>query len=369
MATYQSGFVKQGRQGYFYIKNTETGGFENDCTRYLKHKAKQNRSINTVKRIARILPFYMNFLSERDLTLKDVANLKFLEQDEHFLDFLSYVKTGAHTGRYKEVKNNTANSYLETVFGLYQFLEKDGTIPYLKVLSERSYSYTTAEGRRANASGITYDGYLKSNESRGRCATKDQVKMILQNVTNNRDRLIIMIMIDTGMRIGETLGIRYTHDIDYEKQAIIVRYRTDNENGDYAKYAEERRIKVSPATFSLINVYLSEQIDVLENTDYLFVVLHGKTKGSPLSESAFYSSLCSIGKKCGFTVTNHMLRHFFANERRKAGWMLPEISKTLGHKHLQTTEHYLDVEDEELRDAQEKYFKENIESIPISDFL
>ena len=39
-----------------------------------------------------------------------------------------------------------------------------------------------------------------------------------------------------------------------------------------------------------------------------------------------------------------MLRHYFANERRKSGWDLPLISKALGHKHISTTESYLNLE-------------------------
>ena len=66
---YTSGSVKKGRRTYYYIKNTETGQIESQCTKYLKHKVMQNRAANTVIRIAGILPFYMDFLADRDLTL------------------------------------------------------------------------------------------------------------------------------------------------------------------------------------------------------------------------------------------------------------------------------------------------------------
>lgn len=54
---YTSGSVKKGRRTYYYIKNTETGQIESQCTKYLKHKVLQNRAANTVIRIAGILPF------------------------------------------------------------------------------------------------------------------------------------------------------------------------------------------------------------------------------------------------------------------------------------------------------------------------
>lgn len=121
MAKYISGFAKKGTTTYYFVKDAVTGKLDTDCTRYLKHKVRQNRANNTIKRIAYILPFYMNFLSDKGLTLRAVSDLKFSEQSEHFSDFLMAVKKGAHTGSMKEVKNNTANSYLQAVFGLYDF--------------------------------------------------------------------------------------------------------------------------------------------------------------------------------------------------------------------------------------------------------
>lgn len=97
-------------------------------------------------------------------------------------------------------------------------------------------------------------------------------------------------------------------------------------------------MRISDKTFLLLNVYLSENAALFEKTDYLFIVLVGKTKGRPLSANTFYSSLQTIGKHAGIHVTNHMLRHYFAEERRKANWEILTISKSLGHKNLATTE-------------------------------
>ena len=366
---YIQGSVKKGRKTYFFIKDTVTGQIDTQCTRYLKHKVMQNRSLNTVLRIARILPFYMDFLADRSLTLNAVASMKFAEQSEHFYEFLMYIKGGAHTGSYKEVKNNTANSYLQAVFGLYGFLHRNGELPFLSVLDDRNFSYVTTVGTTVSSSFLTYDGYLKKNEHTARVATKEDVQKILAACNNNRDKLLIMLMEETGLRIGEALGIRYTEDIDFEKRRIFVRYRDENANRAYAKNAEERYMKISDATFSLLNVYLSENAELFEKTDYLFIVLHGKTRGKPLSANTFYSSLETIGKHCGVHVTNHMLRHYFADERRKANWAIVEISKALGHKNIATTENYLHVSPREIEDAQDIYLKKATEGVNISDFL
>lgn len=366
---YISGHVKKGRKTYYYVKDTQTGAFEKSCTKYLKHKILQNRSLNTVNRIAYTLPYYMNFLSERELTMMDVANMKFTDQSEHFYDFLMYVKNGVHTGTYREVKNNTANSYLQAVFGLYNFLHRCGELPYLNVLDDRNFSYVSPVGTNVSATYTAYDGYLRSNEHQSRVATKEDIELILFACQNNRDRLLISLMEETGLRIGEALGIKYTEDIDFNHKRIFVRYRTDNQNHAYAKNAEERYMRISDKTFLLLNVYLSENAALFEKTDYLFIVLVGKTKGRPLSANTFYSSLQTIGKHAGIHVTNHMLRHYFAEERRKANWEILTISKSLGHKNLATTENYLHTTAQEVEDAQDLCLKSESTKINVSDFL
>ena len=71
-----------------------------------------------------------------------------------------------------------------------------------------------------------------------------------------------MIMEETGLRIGEALGIKYTEDIDFEKKRIFVRYRDANANRAFAKNAEERFMKISDATFSLINTAYASAITI-----------------------------------------------------------------------------------------------------------
>ena len=64
-----------------------------------------------------------------------------------------------------------------------------------------------------------------------------------------------------------------------------------------------------------------------------------------------------------------MLRHYFANERRKAGWDILLISKALGHAKIETTENYLHIEDEELEAASDAYFEKSAAKPDISQLL
>ncbi len=366
---YIFGKAKKGNTTYFFVKDAVADKIEPYCTRYLKHKTMQNRSVNTVRRIALCLSYYMNFLDSRQATFKSVASSKYAEQATHFSDYLQYIKGGCHTEALRPVSNNTANCYLQAVFGLYEFLARNETLPFLKVLSWSNYNYASSNGGYHTFSYKSFDGYLVSDEHKSRCATEEDIKTILNACTCLRDKLLILIMEETGLRIGEALGIKYSEDIDYKNHRIHVRYRRDNLNKAFAKYAEERYMRISDSTFDALNLYLAENADLLENTDYLFIVLNGPTAGRPLTASTFYSALATISKNTGLTVTNHMLRHYFADERRKANWSITEISKSLGHRNIATTEKYLHVTNDETEEAQKRYLNSVTPQINISDFL
>lgn len=78
MAKYISGSAKKGTTTYYFVKDAVTGKLDTDCTRYLKHKVRQNRANNTIKRIAYILPFYMNYLCR----LVEKAQEQYLAKNE-----------------------------------------------------------------------------------------------------------------------------------------------------------------------------------------------------------------------------------------------------------------------------------------------
>lgn len=76
---------------------------------------------------------------------------------------------------------------------------------------------------------------------------------------------MIMLLAETGYRIGEILGVDYTKDIDYENHSVRVYFRDDNENKARAKNAEYRKAKISSSTFQFLMYYLSEYRELLQH--------------------------------------------------------------------------------------------------------
>lgn len=347
---------------YFFIRCMEDMSIMPLPTKYLTHRVKAKASPNTIKRIALSISYYLTYLEDKELIMGDVLELPYDKQHEHFTDFLMWLKNGSHTDG-KKVKlpsNSTCNIYLRDVFGWFQFLELQyEQFDNLKVLSSRVVSFTSSIGLRFSVTHKHFEGYLPEDEHIGRTIEKDNILILLEACVNCRDQLLLLLLSETGFRIGELLGIRYTEDIDFDKHTIRVQFRDDNENEARAKYAEYRRAKISNATFEILMYYLAEYRELLKNTEYLFVILSGETTGQPESVNTVYSMLRRLEDKTGVKATPHMLRHYFANERHKNGWDITLIQKALGHKQISTTEKYLDIDTDELSKATDEYYSQN----------
>lgn len=237
--------------------------------------------------------------------------------------------------------------------------------------SSEHYNWTRyyAVGVKKSIRSKSFKGYLKEEEHKARAAKKDEIVEILKACTNIRDRLLMLLLAETGYRIGEILGIDYSKDIDYQNHIIRVYFREDNENGARAKNAEYRSAKISKDTFGFLNLYIAEYRKLLQHQTSLFVNISGDNIGKPMNVEAVYSMLKRMDKKTGIKITPHMLRHYFGNERRKAGWSLELIQLAYGHRHIQTTINYLDIVDDELLDASQEFYEKHSSLYGIEELL
>jgi len=328
--------------------------------RYLKFLMKINRSKNTVKANAYQIAYYMNYLEENNLNHSDVLSMDYEDQFELFTDYLDWLSLGNHKDSVDRPCNNTCNCYLGKVFGFYEYaIKKKWYQGDIKVLVERSFSVVGEAGIHRNRYYKAFPGYLETDHGykNGDTLTKEEVVTLLSTEKNIRNRLLLLILAETGMRLGEALGIRYAYDIDLDKRIIKVEYRDNNDNDAYAKNAEYRSLRISEEACELLIHYMSKYSDILKNTEYLFVSLSGLELGAALSKTSVYKFMDRLEVKTGIKSRPHMFRHYFANERRKMGVRISLISFMLGHKRRSTTEKYFNIELEETLEVQDKYFE------------
>ena len=204
---------------YYFIREEVSQEIVLLPSQYLMHKMRAKGSPNTIKRSALVISYYLNYLSENQLTMEDVWNMKYEKQQEHFTDFLIWLKAGMHSkDEYtKKPYNETCNAYLKEVFRLYNFAEQqEGCEQSLKVLSDAQYIVRNSVGIRKILNRRSFHGYLKETGHIGRTIEQDKIVILLKACANCRDQVLLLLLAETGFRIGEILGNRYATDIDYE---------------------------------------------------------------------------------------------------------------------------------------------------------
>ncbi len=340
--------------------------------KYLKHLVLANKSPNYIREMAYKLKYYEEYLQIKKLSKDEVLQLSYSKQYAHFTGYLLWLRAGNHSCRKKKPNAKTCNAYLEAVFLFYFFILKEAPKEGrdIRVCTESKVTSVGNVGLRFSRCVASFGGYYETEPSRGKTINKDKLEELIIACNGClRSILLILLMAETGFRIGEILGIRWKHDIDIEKRLITVRRRTTNTNGALAKRGEFRSARISDETFELLMTYIAQNNEIFERTEYLFITFHGPTKGEALTVEAVYSLFRTLEKRTGIHVTPHMIRHYFANSRRKAGWDISEISAALGHRHRSTTEAYLNVDDEELIEASEKYYAHTDSMMSIDKLL
>ena len=175
---------------------------------------------------------------------------------------------------------------------------------------------------------------LKAPKKLPQVLTPTEVQTILDGCDRLRDRLLFGMLYDTGMRIGEALGLRH-NDIAVAEREVTVR-RRDNHNGARAKSAISRSIPVGAELIRLYADYLHHEYGDLDS-DYVFVNLWGRPRGHPLTYAAVYDLVRRLRRDSGLDFDPHWLRHTAATRMLRDGIGIEVVAGLLGHANVTTT--------------------------------
>lgn len=157
--------------------------------------------------------------------------------------------------------------------------------------------------------------------------------------TEHRDYVMIMLMLDSGMRLGECSTVLVT-DLELARKRINLR-------AEETKGRKDRTVYFSPRTETIIRRWLQFKDRYVES-DYLFPVKeHGGSIGVGNFESNFKKYILRAGLNEEYTP--HCLRNNFAKRCLMNGMDIFTLSKILGHSSVEVTEQaYLDLTDEDI---------------------
>ena len=167
-----------------------------------------------------------------------------------------------------------------------------------------------------------------------RVLTAAEMQAILDACTRLRDRLLFATLHDSGVRIGEALGLRH-EDIAAAEREITIVPRV-NANGARSKSRHQRTIPVSAGLIRLYGDYLHAEYGDLDS-DYVFVNLFAEPRGQALSYPAAYDLVLRLRKRTGIDFDPHWCRHGMATRMLRDGVPIEVVSKVLGHASVTTT--------------------------------
>jgi integrase len=165
--------------------------------------------------------------------------------------------------------------------------------------------------------------------------TDDQVRAILAACTHLRDRFLIALLVETGMRIGQALGLRHA-DVVSRNRAIHIVPRADNANGARAKTRMTHVVPVSAGLIRLYSEYMHVEYATLD-CDYVFVNLFAEPVGAPLRYQAVEALVARLRERTGIVFSCHTLRHTHATDLIRRGVPIEVVSKRLTHASVTTT--------------------------------
>jgi integrase/recombinase XerD len=183
---------------------------------------------------------------------------------------------------------------------------------------------------------------LQLPERLPRAMDPDDLRKLLSGIKDIRDRAMIMVLLRTGMRIGELLHTKVT-----------------------AVHIKERRIEIYEAEKNRLGrvVYLSDDAVIAlrkwlkERNPREEYLVYTRMSTDTMSFSTARNIFQRYIEKVGLTdkgYSLHTLRHTFATEFLNAGMRLECLQVLLGHRSIEETRRYARLTD---KTREEEYFR------------
>jgi integrase/recombinase XerD len=280
-----------------------------ELERYVQQKYRRNMKKNTLTGTVSNGKLFLRFLEQagkRDLGQVSREDLE------------AYVEQQQDRG----LKPHTVKSRLASAHAFLDFLIKQGVVD--REVLERKIR-------------------VKLPEALPKAMDPADVSKLLSEIKHVRDRAMILVLLRTGMRIGELL---YTKEMDVN--------------------LKERRIEIAQAMKTGVGrvVYLAADahaalhawMNVRDSQKAFLFYAQGKRKqnmGYSAARFLFHKYLAKAGlDNKGYTL--HGLRHTFASEMLNAGMRLECLQQLLGHTSVEVTRRYARLTD---KTREEEYFR------------
>jgi integrase/recombinase XerD len=318
------------------------------------------RSPLTVETYAYALATLFRFLGDRGLDWRELT----LEQAARFVECLQrpandvivlLPQVGGHGhGR----KPATVNKITAAVTSFYDYHAANGVdvverITVWRHIARRRYKpflHHVTKGRQVRRSRLR----VRQPEMLPKTVTPAQVQLLLDACERRRDRFLVALLYETGLRIGQALGLRHD-DVRSWELSLVVRPRDDNANRARAKTMKEHVIAITPELVELHSAYMFDEYGELDS-DYVFVNLWAGRRGQAMTYATVNALFTRLQKRTGVRVTPHMMRHTHATELLRFGVQTDIVARRLTHAGTSSLHIYEHLDQADLRASLEPFW-------------
>jgi len=269
---------------------------------------RRNLRITTIEHYFHGLKRFFLFVKSLNL-----IRLEFVDRD-HLGAFIEYLQDD-------NLSSSTINSYLRSLYTFFGFLTEKNVI---------------------NPEIMKNKFRLKMPDILPKAIDPDDIKLFLSVINTVRERALLLVLLRTGMRIGELLGTKII-DINFAEKKIEI--------PQAQKTYEGRIVYMADDACSALKNWLKER---LPNREYIF---YGSGNREKLSYHMARVLFVKYMQKAGLShkgYTLHCLRHTYASELLNAGMRLECLQILLGHQDIEMTRRYARLTDNTRKN---EYFK------------
>jgi site-specific recombinase XerD len=314
--------------------------------RYLNYCRKRQLAVNTVNTYAYRLVDFWHWLECFSLDWHSVGI-------EELANFVNWYFEGGTSVVYESDKtavckrsSRTVNLTVTAIQEMYEFHILEGRIgskQFTRIVGSWGKRGGFLQGIVKSSPRLVKRIKLKESKNFPGCLTDEQVTQLANACYTYRDRLIVMLLRETGIRRGELLGLHLVdvQDMDSKGRIRVVR-REDNPNGAFSK-GLEREIPVlhnREAIKETLRAYLLEEYPFeaeQQGHSMLFANLDGKYTGKPMTSARLNNLFYQLEDRTRIKAHPHLFRHTFATRMLQAGYLDQYVQQLLGHKSIITT--------------------------------
>ncbi len=309
---------------------------------------KQKTSANTRLAYAYDIRIFLKYIYDKkfkdcytsiaEITLNDLNNLS-PKDIEKYLEYLSYYKTEDniehHNGENGKARKLTAIKTMFHFFYRREELTYDATsfVDLPKMHEKTIIKLDVDEIAKL----------LDEVESGEKLTAKQKV---YHEYTKKRDLAIVALLLGTGMRVSECVGINID-DVDFEYNGVKITRKGGNESIVY--FGEEVE--------EILKQYLTERNEkpCLDEDKPLFLSMQNKRISVRSVQKLVkkYSQLVTNLKK----ITPHKLRSTYGTQLYQETGDIYLVADVLGHKDVNTTKKHYAQMDDQRRKAAAKFIK------------